>query len=280
MARRRGEDPEAEDEEEEEDEDPDWQVLQHLTPEQRVAINTLEGEAREGALAQLQIELFETQGIMFEQRPVQGQQQTDEPEGGDEENVPPPDADEEDIPLPDAEEQDIQETEGAGEGAIVTPDMQAELAALEATIPNDDEVMWNFGGPNQDEAPTDYDEVTQDDPMQSDLEPRHLQPSDPNAPTDNLFDAVSLDSNASYVGSNVHERLAHDFPDPFVNDRDGEVTPPALSTSPATASEHGDPATPTSQELGGGDETLVGVQERKRQPYDGVSGAFPAEASR
>jgi hypothetical protein len=66
LRKRRGEGPEVEDEEEEEDEDPEWQVLQHLTPEQRVAINTLEGEAREGALAQLRVHgTYQTSTTVF-----------------------------------------------------------------------------------------------------------------------------------------------------------------------------------------------------------------------
>ncbi|KAH7075857.1 hypothetical protein BKA63DRAFT_565907 [Paraphoma chrysanthemicola] len=60
------EDRDEEDENEgEEDDDPDWEVLQHLTPDQRVVVNTLHGVAREDALDQLRITLFETQGIMF-----------------------------------------------------------------------------------------------------------------------------------------------------------------------------------------------------------------------
>ena len=75
VARRRGEDPNDVDEEDDDDddddnegeEDPDWEVLQHLAPDQRITINTLHGEAREDALDQLRIMLFETQGILFGQ---------------------------------------------------------------------------------------------------------------------------------------------------------------------------------------------------------------------
>lgn len=65
-AHRRGEDPNA-DEDDDEEGDIDWEVLQHLTPAQRAMINNLENVAREDALDQLRIELFEQQGITFGQ---------------------------------------------------------------------------------------------------------------------------------------------------------------------------------------------------------------------
>jgi hypothetical protein len=67
IARRRGEDPDAEDEDDGEEADIDWEVLLHLTPAQRAMINNLENVAREDALDQLRIQLFEQQGIMFGQ---------------------------------------------------------------------------------------------------------------------------------------------------------------------------------------------------------------------
>ncbi|KAL5114843.1 hypothetical protein ACEQ8H_007272 [Pleosporales sp. CAS-2024a] len=70
LARRRGQDADAdaEDEEDEGEEDgEEWDVLQHLNPDQRLAINVLHGEAREDALDNLRIQLFETQGITFNQ---------------------------------------------------------------------------------------------------------------------------------------------------------------------------------------------------------------------
>jgi hypothetical protein len=104
--RRRGDDHEdEEDEEDEEDDgeedDPDWEVLQHLQPDQRVLVNTLNGEDREDALDQLRITLFETQGIMFGQNPPppppppageeddeEGDEQEDEGEDNDENKDP------------------------------------------------------------------------------------------------------------------------------------------------------------------------------------------------
>ncbi|KAF1851888.1 uncharacterized protein K460DRAFT_270383 [Cucurbitaria berberidis CBS 394.84] len=60
----------------EEDEEEDWDVLQHLTLEQRMTINVLDGEEREDALDQHRIELMETQGIMFHQgQPPQDDEQ-------------------------------------------------------------------------------------------------------------------------------------------------------------------------------------------------------------
>jgi hypothetical protein len=71
MIRRREEDEEDDDEEGEdednEDEDPEWEVLQHLTPDQRALVNQLPHGPREDALDQFRITLFETQGITFDQ---------------------------------------------------------------------------------------------------------------------------------------------------------------------------------------------------------------------
>jgi hypothetical protein len=89
IMRRRELDGEEDDEDDEDDgeEDPDWEVLQHLQPEQRVMINTLHGDDREDALDQLRIELFEQQGILFGQDPPPPPQlQGDEDEGDEEEN--------------------------------------------------------------------------------------------------------------------------------------------------------------------------------------------------
>ncbi|KAL6710827.1 hypothetical protein ACN47E_007884 [Coniothyrium glycines] len=47
--------------------DPEWEVLQHLTPEQRVFLNILPHNARNDALDQFRIDLFETRGITFDQ---------------------------------------------------------------------------------------------------------------------------------------------------------------------------------------------------------------------
>jgi hypothetical protein len=66
--RRQDDDPDEEDEFDEEEEDPDWEVLQHLTPDQRIMVNNLMRNDRDDALDQLRIELFETRGITFEPR--------------------------------------------------------------------------------------------------------------------------------------------------------------------------------------------------------------------
>lgn len=66
MARRRGEDPDEDDDETDPElEDEEWEVMQHITPEQRMAVNILHGAAREDALDNLRIQLFESQGITF-----------------------------------------------------------------------------------------------------------------------------------------------------------------------------------------------------------------------
>jgi len=65
----RHDDDDDEDDEEEGDaqNDPEWEVLQHLTPDQRAIVNMLPHGAREDALDQHRIELFENQGILFDQ---------------------------------------------------------------------------------------------------------------------------------------------------------------------------------------------------------------------
>ncbi|KAI4657741.1 uncharacterized protein J4E78_006129 [Alternaria triticimaculans] len=62
-------DDDDEDDEEEGDarNDPEWEVLQHLTPDQRAIVNMLPHGPREDALDQHRIELFENQGILFDQ---------------------------------------------------------------------------------------------------------------------------------------------------------------------------------------------------------------------
>ncbi|KAG9185256.1 hypothetical protein G6011_07800 [Alternaria panax] len=77
MIRHRGEEEDDEDDddgeggdgegEDGEGADPEWEVLQHLTPDQRAMINQLPHGPREDALDQFRITLFETQGITFDQ---------------------------------------------------------------------------------------------------------------------------------------------------------------------------------------------------------------------
>jgi hypothetical protein len=69
IARRHGANSDEEDEEDDEEDDPDWEVMQHLTPAQRIMLNNLTPDIREEALDQLRIELFETQGIHFNTDP-------------------------------------------------------------------------------------------------------------------------------------------------------------------------------------------------------------------
>lgn len=283
---RRGEDPEAEDEEdEEEEEDPHWQVLQHLAPEQRIALHILEGEAREGALARLQVQLFEEQGITFSQEPVFGQHHAPAPVPGQ----PQPQQGEDDGG--EGEGEDGEEGEEGEDSEVGEDDEAAEDMPVLEPLPNN---HLPGAGPNLAQAehgghapyPVANPRVDPNPYFRPDLwemdalnerdrnEARRLANRNPvavpNAPADTNLEAASLDSNASYVGSDVHERLAHDFPSPFVNDRDGEVTP-------ATPSEHGDPATSTDQEHRDRDEPLMGIQEHKRTPYGGVPGAFPLD---
>jgi hypothetical protein len=87
----------------EEGDDPEWEVLQHLTPEQRAIINLLPDGAREDALDQHRIELFENEGIMFDQFLPQHQHHGGDEDGGDE------DGDEGDGDEGDGEEGDVDE---------------------------------------------------------------------------------------------------------------------------------------------------------------------------
>jgi hypothetical protein len=93
--RRRGEEEPDDEEEEDEEDDPEWDVLQHLSPDHRVMINTLPHREREDALDQFRIELFENQGIHFDQ--------------GQEPPVPPPQGDE----FGDAGDEDGEAAQGA-----------------------------------------------------------------------------------------------------------------------------------------------------------------------
>ncbi|KAH6870304.1 hypothetical protein BKA58DRAFT_457741 [Alternaria rosae] len=74
IMRARAEDEAQGDDDDDEDEDegnehnnPEWEVLQHLTPDQRAVVNMLPHGPREDALDQHRIELFENQGITFDQ---------------------------------------------------------------------------------------------------------------------------------------------------------------------------------------------------------------------
>jgi hypothetical protein len=64
-ARLGDEDDEDDEDDDDEERGEDWDVMQHLEPEQRTTINFLQGAAREEALDQLRIMLFETRGILF-----------------------------------------------------------------------------------------------------------------------------------------------------------------------------------------------------------------------
>jgi hypothetical protein len=66
-ARHRGDNPD--EEQVDEEEGLFWEVLQHITPEQRVVINNLMPDDRRDALDQLRIELLETLNITFDQAP-------------------------------------------------------------------------------------------------------------------------------------------------------------------------------------------------------------------
>ncbi|CAO2651208.1 Nn.00g095050.m01.CDS01 [Neocucurbitaria sp. VM-36] len=125
LARARAEaDPdedEDDDEGEEEDEDPDWDVLQHLDPEQRIAINVLDGEARDDALDQHRIELMETRGIIFNQGQHPPQIIGEAHDSDDEEGAE--DADDEDIENRDPQDhQDDLTSEEAQQGEEVADD--------------------------------------------------------------------------------------------------------------------------------------------------------------
>jgi hypothetical protein len=64
-ARLGDEDDEDDEDDDDEERGEDWDVMQHLEPEQRITINFLQGVARVDALDQLRMMLFETRGILF-----------------------------------------------------------------------------------------------------------------------------------------------------------------------------------------------------------------------
>jgi hypothetical protein len=74
-------DDEDDDDEDNEERGEDWDVMQHLEAEQRITINVLQGEAREDALDQLRIMLFETRGLFFGQGNHDGEDGNEEGEG-------------------------------------------------------------------------------------------------------------------------------------------------------------------------------------------------------
>jgi len=146
IVRRRGEDGDDDDFDEEDDgeDDPDWEVLQHLQPEQRVMIDTLRGDDREDALDQLRIELFEQQGIMFGQDPPppppqhQGAEQDEETDEEDDEFV----GDEDE---PETFEDDIDDPED-GDGSQASAAEQHDDADRELGLNNGDEELNEGGG--------------------------------------------------------------------------------------------------------------------------------------
>ncbi|KAH7090295.1 hypothetical protein FB567DRAFT_287853 [Paraphoma chrysanthemicola] len=124
------EDRDEEDEEDnEEDDDPDWEVLQHLTPDQRVVVNTLHGVAREDALDQLRITLFETRGIMFgNQDPPQVIHPDEEDEDGEGEREGELQDEDEDENLDENLDEEVGEHLGAGNEVLGDqPDEQGGL---------------------------------------------------------------------------------------------------------------------------------------------------------
>lgn len=99
IMRRRGEDLDDEEEDDGEGDDPDWEVLQHIDPAQRVTINILHGREREDTLDQLRIMLFETQGITFGQDPhaPPGAEEDDDDDEDEDEDDDDEDGDDDDI---------------------------------------------------------------------------------------------------------------------------------------------------------------------------------------
>ncbi|KAF1828664.1 hypothetical protein BDW02DRAFT_584306 [Decorospora gaudefroyi] len=83
-ARGEGEDPDDDGEREDrEEEDADWEIMQHMTPDQRDMVNQLPFGPREDALDQMRIELFEIHGILFNRGhppppPPQGEGEVDD----------------------------------------------------------------------------------------------------------------------------------------------------------------------------------------------------------
>jgi hypothetical protein len=107
--------------------------MQHLEPEQRITINFLQGEAREDALDQLRIMLFETRGILFGQGDDDGEDGNEEGEGGGEEND-------------DDDNHEANHEESDGDSDDTSEHDGGEPVALNAPNP---EILAMFPGPNQ-----------------------------------------------------------------------------------------------------------------------------------
>jgi hypothetical protein len=221
--RRHGQDPDEDDFEFNEDDDVDFEILQHLDAETREALNALPEDERERQLDALQIHLFETQGILFNQVAT-GEAPHHHP-------APAGELDEDD-----GENND----ENAGEDADQADDEEDDEADHDdhdhdGTFDEDDIASERYAD-DQSEDEEEVDEPTANEPTRD----------------NHSFSGASFATNSSYVGSDVHERLANDFPGPFVNEPGGEVVVPATPER----------------------EALVGALELARQRGGGVPGAW------
>jgi hypothetical protein len=171
MARRRGEDdPDGEGDDDEED-DEDWEVLQHLEPEQRVAVNVLHAAARRDALDQARIVLFETRGIVFGGEQARDDDEvTDDSEGelDEDESYESEDEDENDTDVDAAEVHPhaffdfahlIHDNESATHGEVLADDRSEDEDENEYLPPYAYLPIHNF--PTNDPIPTPLDNLPQ-----------------------------------------------------------------------------------------------------------------------
>lgn len=106
------------------EDDVEWDVLQHLTLDQRVMLNILDHENRADAMDQLRIQLFETRGILFNQGQPQPDEIEDSNDNEDSENDDHDEEDEDDENDEDGEddESDEDDEEDDDDGAEVDQD--------------------------------------------------------------------------------------------------------------------------------------------------------------
>ena len=218
--RRHGENPDDDDDGEiNEEDDVDFEILQHLDTETREALMALSEDDRERQLDVLQIHLFETQGILFNHvapPPPHGPGQAPHHPGWPADEL-------------DGEDDGEEDDENAGEGAEIDDDLDGD------DDPDDD------GTFDEDDLASDRyaDDQSEDEDEVEVAAPPTTEPTEPTQATqdNHSISGASLATNSSYVGSDVHERLAHDFPGPFVNEPDAEVLVPATPTAREAARE-------------------------------------------
>ncbi|KAF1941973.1 hypothetical protein EJ02DRAFT_346572 [Clathrospora elynae] len=243
MARARGEGihDEEDEEEEGEEENPDWEILQHLTPDQRAMINQLPHGVREDTLDQFRLQLFMEQGVLFQQ----GHAQPPPP--------PPPQ------PQADAENGDLgiednDSVHGAAEDPLFDEDSDLD-SDEENHDPLSDDDGDHFIHEEEEEALQGArfaDEQSKDAEVaplnEQNIDAMYARNQDAwaSGTLHAASDTVDFNSEASYIGSdtNLDERMRKDFGDEMQQegrllssseDEDGRPTTPMEIDGPVAA---------------------------------------------